>query len=189
MESYYADEEQGLGKLSAEMATLITMHGEARIGEITQRDRIVLLHSDTPEGELCAEVNKAAMESEILVDGEAKKEPWNVGDPVRINGLNGVKPTDFANTGLKDFQDRTERLLDDFDGDKFLSVTGGYKGLIPFATLLVYKKEITLVYLFERSDGLVIMDKSYFQSRFGPPRIRNDQLSGIKIRRGNRGMY
>jgi len=178
LQTYYENNEQGLDTLSAELASLLAMHNETSIGKITAQDKIVLLHSDTADGKLCAEVNKEVIQSDMVINGDVKKDAWNVDVPICIDGLDATNPIAFENRGLSNFQNKIEHCLINFNSEKFLNVTGGYKGLIPFGTLLAYKNEITLVYLFEKSKGMIILDKNYFQSRFGRPQVSNQQLAG-----------
>jgi len=101
LETYY-NNGIGLDTLSAELASLLQMNNE--LGEITNQDKIVLLHSDTADGKICAEINKDIIQSDIVINGKIKKKSWNVDSPVCINGLDATDPIAFENKGLCNFQ-------------------------------------------------------------------------------------
>ena len=41
---------------------------------------------------------------------------------------------------------------------RYFNITGGFKGIIPFATILAFEKRILLMYLYETSNDLIIID-------------------------------
>jgi len=132
--------------LSAEMASLLAMECVQDIGEITSEDVIALLHSHTVDGELCAEVN-----AEVLCN--VKKVCPKI---IRIEGLQTEDATTFVKNGLSNLYEKTKDLLESHNCQRFVNITGGYKGCIPIQTLQAFEKNITVIYLFEDTD-LVIM--------------------------------
>lgn len=187
LKSYYQTG-RGLDELPAEMASLIAFQKVEGYGKITNDDRIVLLHSDTQDGKLCAEINQDLMGLEINNNGvEAiAKVSWNV-EIKKVKDLDATKPDPFSDAGLINFQSIVEKRIKEFKGHIFMNITGGYKAVIPFATLLCYMYSITLFYLFEKSQGIIKLETDYFEQRFGIPQHRNVQLADPNIL-GRRGV-
>lgn len=165
LEYYYANNEQGLNTLSAEVASLLAMEKAERkdpttgkvifkIGKIGSGDKIVLLHSDTVDGKLCAEVNEIVLKSNIagrVICGNVEIK--------KIDGLQVDDPEKFLNPGLKNL----ETAIKSYSGgtqDYYLNVTGGFKGVLPYAALLAWDNLMTVVYLFERSTGIIVIPSS-----------------------------
>ena len=139
--------------LSAELASLRVFeqnHG------ISKDDTIVLFSTDTEDCRFCAEVNKKVL-NEL---------GWcNVPEPVVIEGLKTrrtEKDEDISKTfmeaGLRKLSEETENILNkgSFD-EKYFNITGGFKATIPFVTILAFNKGITLIYLYEESNELIII--------------------------------
>lgn len=173
---YYKNGEKGYEKLSAELASLLAM--SKAIDRITDKDKIALLHSDTAAGQLCAEVNAQLICSgimncpspsiEILEKDEsgrqivtAFKSPDNMKEiirMIRIVGLQHRNPQDFVKKGLVNLHERSKKLLEShLDWEKYINITGGYKGEVPIQTLLAALKRVPIVYLFENAE-LVTMN-------------------------------
>ncbi len=145
---------QGLNTLSAELASLLAMQKDSKIGEIKKesnknKDEIILLHSDTAEGKLCAEINKELFGicfSEI----NSKIFP--------IKGLNTKKADDFVSIGLNELLSKIWEIKDNNNcADCYLNITGGYKGSIPVLSILAKEMKIPIVYLFENCNEIIRM--------------------------------
>lgn len=126
--------------------------------DLSSEDEVWLLHSVTPEGELCAEVVQDAVDTGILVTATQRPHLRP------IKGLS-IAPTldeqeqresrdDFQNQGLpnlalqifeswKEAQTRHEEVI--------LCATGGYKSATPYAVLMAMVWGIKTVFLFEET--------------------------------------
>ncbi|MBC8181882.1 putative CRISPR-associated protein [candidate division KSB1 bacterium] len=174
---YYENRETGLIDLSAELASLLAMEKDSAIGPIASDDVIYLLHSDTADSRLCAEINEVLFKEDVVIEKSASKLPWNIQEPIKIEKLNAVNVFDFQNEGLENYQKKIINLSKDFNGRVLLNVTGGYKALIPFGTLLAFQNEFTIFYLFEQCNEIVYLDSAYFDERFGAPNVKMKSLA------------
>jgi CRISPR/Cas system-associated protein Csm6 len=125
--------------------------------------RIILLHSETSEGRLCS---KALEETIKGAQGDAQLVDPTVKDCVQSRQIDGIKVNDpeaFKTNGL----DNLQKIVQEFCGEpvagnqpppnlRFFNMTGGYKGLIPYATILAWDYAMSLCYLYdEESDRLI----------------------------------
>ena len=139
--------------LSAELASLRVFKSNENLNE---NDVIVLLATDTLDGKFCAEVIKKVLESP----------KWcNIEGPFTIKGFktdviqNENIAGDFVNAGLNNLKEEVERILRSKTFDtRYFNITGGFKGIIPFATILAFEKKMSLMYLYETSSDLIIID-------------------------------
>jgi len=144
--------------LSSELASLIAMEKAKETDEVkvpglfSENDVIYLLHSDTAEGRLCAEVIEATLPDYI-------KLPPNI-EIVTITGLQMNNPYNFLTVGIPNLMQAVEDRVKEFTVDYYLNITGGYKGSIPFLTVLAAELresyEVYLVYLFEKAPEVLI---------------------------------
>lgn len=145
--------------LSAEIASLRVFKNNEELG-ISKDDVIALLSTDTEEGKLCATINKKVLD----------EEGWcqNVPDPIVIEGLRTRKVNDdeniseiFKNAGLNKLKDKVEKLLKSPNFNvthNYFNITGGFKAVIPFATIIAFEKGMSLMYLYEESDDLILIE-------------------------------
>lgn len=139
--------------LTAELGSLMAMRQEQNIGEITNADQIVLLHSDTAEGKLCAEVTAKIVQSQIsnrIICTQVSIE--------KIEGLQVDDPEKFKVEGLKNLYAKV-KFFAKGSFDFYFNITGGFKGLIPYATSLAWDADhpMDIVYLFERSQRIILI--------------------------------
>ncbi|MGH7097118.1 MAG: putative CRISPR-associated protein [Stellaceae bacterium] len=130
---------------------LVTISAEtnslARLG-VSPADQIVLLHSDTLDGKVCA--------SEVA---ELLRSSFGIANPVleRVEGLQVNDATRFRSHGIRSLF----RHLDDYaemvgeDGPILLNITGGFKSVVPYVTLYGMLRGQRVVYLFEQSSELI----------------------------------
>ena len=140
--------------LSAELASIRVLNKKI---ELKEDDVIALLATQTMNGEFCADVTKKAMESLDLC---------NICGPYEIEGLK-IKgdeniAKDFVEKGFINFQKKVEKIIkeNEVDGTKYFNITGGFKGIIPSATILAIENGMILIYLYEESKNLITMDLS-----------------------------
>lgn len=115
---------------------------------LNRDDRVVLLHTETPDGLICAE--KIADLLSPLLD-----------QPARLRQIKGLQVTDAVRFRREGIQNLIA-ALDDLNSagaadntDVILNVTGGFKGVVPYVTLYGLLKQLPVVYLFEQSSGLI----------------------------------
>lgn len=140
--------------LSAELASLRVFK---KNNELNENDVIVLLATDTVDGKFCAEVNKKVLDSL----------KWcKIEGPSTIKGCKTRETTpdediakNFVDAGLNNLRNEVERILrsNTFD-PRYFNITGGFKGIIPFATILAFEKRMSMMYLYETSSDLIIID-------------------------------
>ncbi len=143
----------GIQRLSAEIASLLSMEQDKQIGPITKDDRIVLFNSDTVDGELCAEVNKETIEKFATL-----KEKWIV-EIEKIDQLQTEDAVEFVKGGLKNLVNEIRKKKTSYPGNKMIfNITCGYKGTIPLLTRIVMDMDATIVYHFEHSHEIIRID-------------------------------
>ena len=140
---YDIQTEQGRRRLSAELNTLDRL-------SLKTGDRVVLLATDSAPGRICSEANKKVIETVYGVDVTVE----------RIPGLQVYDAKRLREEGLKNLvRIVLDRYLDNdqirYSYDTLINPTGGYKGIVPFLTVLgmLYGKKA--IYLFEFSEELI----------------------------------
>lgn len=146
-------------KLSAELASLRTFKQTKEYG-LDENDVIELLSTDTEDGVFCADVNKKVLESL----------GWcQICEPIRIEGLQ-TKETEknknitknFIKYGLKNFDTKVKEIINSkLSHTKYFNITGGFKGTIPYSTILAFANEMHLIYLYEESKDLIVIPPPY----------------------------
>lgn len=137
-----------LGKLSAEIASLIKIKDHVEKERMNNIGKIILLSSDTYSGEFCADVNKLFISNIALAD--------EILSPVKINNLETKKMESFK-SGIESLWNILEGI-NNANKDNFqiaLNITGGYKGAIPSITRFARISNCTLFYLHIDSDELL----------------------------------
>ena len=113
-------------------------------------DRVALLSTDTGLGRICGEATKR-----LLVSG------FGFGEPdvelVRIPGLQVSDAQRLRCEGLPGFVKAVVARIKDnrSDYETFLCPVGGYKGVVPFLTVLGMAFRLPVLYTFEFIDSLV----------------------------------
>ncbi|MDR1836449.1 MAG: putative CRISPR-associated protein [Treponema sp.] len=136
---------ENLRKLGAEMNVLSRL-------DIEKNDRIVLLASDNAFGKICTDMVKyACVEAFGLAEGAVEVR--------RIEGLQVLDARKLRETGLKNL---VRTILEYVANDEYrwtydiiLNPTGGFKGVVPFITILGMLYGRRCVYLFEFADELI----------------------------------
>jgi putative CRISPR-associated protein (TIGR02619 family) len=123
----------------------------SRLG-IEKSDRIILLASDNAQGRICAEmVKQASIDAFGLPEAAVEIR--------RIEGLQVLDSKKLRDTGLKNLVKITlDYLANDairYGYDIILNPTGGFKGVVPFITILGMLYGRRCVYLFEYAEELI----------------------------------
>lgn len=134
--------------VSAEIASLVAMHRNAETGPITQADTIVLLGSDTLMGRACAEANASVLETVL---------GWSVMPPETVQSLRADEPDTFQQ-GLESLKAIVQSYSKGPE-TRWFNITGGFKGAIPYATLLAWDHRMSVAFLFERSTEVCIIPR------------------------------
>jgi len=114
---------------------------------IDSSTKIAFIHTDTEDGKLCAEILR-----------DWCKEQW--GCSVYIYGVKGLQIKDaglFAREGLKNYLRLCIDLIEKYslNHEVILNPTGGFKGIVPYTTLIGMLFSKSIYYIFERSDALI----------------------------------
>ncbi|MBN1553054.1 hypothetical protein JW979_16380 [bacterium] len=72
-----------------------------------------------------------------------------------MKGLNAESKEDFQNEGLQNFINRFHEIAANNYTNVILNITGGYKGLIPYLSIIGQIEYIPLMYIFENSTELI----------------------------------
>lgn len=112
-------------------------------------DEVFLLHTDTEDGRVCAEVVAGVLADGMKIQAQAKC----------VKGLQVEDANAFRRTGV----DNLFAMLKEFtsgraygSGDEvILNVTGGFKAVVPFVTIFGLLHRIDVVYIFEQSTSLI----------------------------------
>ncbi len=137
-----ADQETFLKRASAESNSLL------RLG-LTARDHVVLLHTETDDGRICAEEVQRLLTEAFDVQV----------DLVRIAGLQVSDEQRFRREGIQNLFSELHRrcrgVQFDPEAKVILNATGGFKSTVPYLTLYGLLYQLPVVYIFERSDALL----------------------------------
>lgn len=141
---------------SAEINSIKAFKFNKDLGLSKDDDVIALFSTETEDGKFCAEVNKKVLE----------KLGWcKVLDPIPITGLKTKKikenedvSKNFKEVGLKKLKEEIDILLKNSKyKQQYFNITGGYKAIVPFATILAFEKGMSLIYLYEESEDLILI--------------------------------
>lgn len=141
--------------LSAELASLRTFKQTYGLDE---NDVIYLISTDTEDGLFCADVNKKVLESQGCC---------HIWEPIRIKGLHTKETNkniakDFKKHGLENFDKKIKEIINsNLSCEKYFNITGGFKGIIPYSTMLAFANDMRLIYLYEESKDLIVIPPPY----------------------------
>lgn len=128
-------------RISAEINSLSRL-------SIEKGDKLYFLSTATPEGRLSAEIIARYFEDNYNSLSEVKT----------IEKLQVKDPNEFEKEGIKNLVDNIISVIELYPDSKIiLNPTGGFKGVVPYVTLIgmVYKKEIT--YIHENINSLITL--------------------------------
>lgn len=113
--------------------------------KVGNEDSIHLLHTATPEGEVCAAEVARILERDMGLGDISLCE---------VAGLQVRDARSFRTEGIQNLFSRLQDMVR-FQGDVVLNVTAGFKSVVPYVTLFGILNGLRIVYLFERSDSLI----------------------------------
>lgn len=114
---------------------------------IDDSTHIAFIHTDTDDGELCAQVLNEWCTSH-----------WGCHVSLfRVKGLQVKDAEVFARVGIKEYLRICIDLIEKycFSHDVILNPTGGFKGIVPYTTLVGMIFSRPIYYIFEWSDALI----------------------------------
>lgn len=145
---------QGLADLRAASAELNSLYHYDPLPGTIQGDKIILLATQTPTGHLCAHLLKKVLCTSLSLPSRFEDEQIDIRRPEGLGRANDLR---FASDGLPKFLATLSEAIQAYEGthDVVLIPTGGYKSLIPYATLagILHKKPVR--YIYEDSDVLL----------------------------------
>mgnify|MGYP000366938444 CR=1 FL=1 len=129
--------------LSAELSSLV------RLGVETD-DRIILLVTDTPDGKICAKALRNFIKDLFALPDDAV-------DIKIVRGLQIKDPVVFQEEGIHNLLDFFTRQFSANRYGSVINITGGYKGVVPFLTLIGMLYNVPIVYLYENSNSIITL--------------------------------
>jgi len=134
-------------KISAEINSIDRL-------DISDDDKIILLSSDNAPGKACSYALQQVISDHYKI-------PRKNIIIERVEGLQVYDSTKLKNIGLKNFVATTLKYLDDkslsYQYDVIINPTGGFKGVLPFLTILGMMYGKKTVYIFEFSEQLIYL--------------------------------
>ena len=116
-----------------------------------KNDRAILLHTDTPDGQICAEEIQKMLSDDLGLHSELEQ----------VRGLQVTDAAKFRREGVQNLFAILEKWcrpsLDSQDHSIFLNINGGFKSVVPYLTLFGQLHLLPVIYLFERSDQLITL--------------------------------
>jgi len=121
---------------------------------ISSNDKIVLLSSDNAPGKACCHALK-----QVIINSYNLPEENVIIE--RIEGLQVYNSAILKKVGLKNFITAALKYLDDkslsYQYDVIINPTGGFKGVLPFLTILGMMYGKKTVYIFEFAEELIYL--------------------------------
>ncbi|MBI2863661.1 MAG: putative CRISPR-associated protein [Chloroflexi bacterium] len=122
----------------------------AKLG-LAREDRVVLYASDSPESVCTARIV-----------AEYARRKWQCAVEVQtIDGLQVDNPGRFRSLGIQNYVQKTVQEINNpanrYGRDVILNATAGYKGVVPYTTLIGLLFQVPVKYIFERSDELLTL--------------------------------
>jgi len=178
---------------SAEVSSLHQMMvGYPSLGITPQNMKIVLLATDSPDGIFAARLNKRLICHLLLHSPKSVARDWRKEEDNgsieqllrvlirRVPGLQVKNVQEFVEEGVKHLRAEFQQLQEETPGaQRFLNITGGFKGVIPLTTALAWAFGWRLFYLYESSPELI---------RIPCPGDVKFKVDDVKVERGP-GIY
>lgn len=140
--------DEGLARASAELKSLINILRD-RIPN--NNDKLHFFATDTPIGVLAARIISDFTRDYFSIETEV----------VRVEGLQVSDDTAFNSQGIRNLISRVYDKLEDAPKSVYrrvLNPTGGYKGVVPYLTLIgMIEEDVETSYIFEHSNSLITL--------------------------------
>lgn len=140
LRSLNLDKSTDLDKSSAEIKSLF------KLG-IGNDDVVYLYATETIDGKLCAEVLEDSIKQKFSCKVTTEE----------IKGLQVSNPELFKKTGIRNYIDKATKIIEDnrYSYKLILNITGGFKAVVPYTTLLGMLFQIPVFYVFEDTQSLI----------------------------------
>lgn len=142
---------------TAEVGSLLAMKRGGLLSTDLSENQLFLFHSQTVGGKLCAEV---VADSIITATGEcqmvANADQVSV---MQVDGLRVDQPDTFRQS-LVNLDNLLTRAMQP-NHKWFFNITGGFKALIPYATVLAWNNGMTICYLFDKAERLIRINRPH----------------------------
>ena len=113
---------------------------------LDKSDKVVLLHTETEDGLICAENIALLIKKCFNLDSAL----------VKVNGMQVNDALRFRKEGIQNLFKELDRLIYGYSPENIvLNGTGGFKGVVPYLTLYGLLNRISTLYLFEFSNELI----------------------------------
>ncbi|MEW6386134.1 MAG: hypothetical protein AB1491_01265 [Thermodesulfobacteriota bacterium] len=115
----------------------------------------LVLLCDAGAGLVCAKVIKSLLEDHNYFDKPARSN-WTVDSPVVLSNLDPQNPVNFLQA-MHDLAGEIQKRIKDFDGEIYLNITGGYKAMAPYLTLMgmALGRHVQVFYQYEDSQEII----------------------------------
>lgn len=144
-----------LKNLSAELASLKVFKNTKGIDK---DDVIVLFATDTEDGKFCAQVIYEVLKQKEFCDTIIQK--TIIGFKIHETITEKNIANDFTEKGFPNFIKEIEDTLEKYKMEnKYFNITGGFKAIIPFSTILAFQHWMTIIYLYEKSKDLIFIKR------------------------------
>lgn len=135
----------GRSRASAELNSL----NRLRLGA---NDGVILLATDTADGRTCAQAVESVLTGSFGLSQDKVK-------VVRVPGMQVRDADKLRKTGLPALIERVIAFVEDpqlrYGGEIVLNPTGGFKGVVPFITVIGMLFGLRSVYIFEHAESLI----------------------------------
>jgi putative CRISPR-associated protein (TIGR02619 family) len=129
-------------ELSAEI------HSLTRMG-VSERDRVILLCSETDDGVVCGNAVRLYLE---------EQHPGIICEVRKVEGLQVSDVVRFRTKGVVNFVRECLKAVQDYGREYVvLNPTGGFKALVPYTVLVGMLKRVSCQYIFEQSTSLLTL--------------------------------
>lgn len=145
-------------EISAEVKSLVKLKEKFK-----EEFEIYLLCSDTIKSKLAGEILKEVLNNFPLF----KNDRVEFSEKSIIEDLQVYSADNFLRNGLSNLVERIEEISRGYWEDILINITGGYKVIIPYLTILAQINKVSLYYIFEETNELIHIPSSPLNINFG----------------------
>ncbi len=174
-------EKRGRTDISAEVSSLY------KIQEEFQDDLTVyLISSDTIASDICARTIRNYFIKDKTLTMIYNDNLYNIAH------LQVTDSRSFINEGLPNLINCINGIVDNYFGNVIFNITGGYKGVIPYLTILALINQCEIKYIFEDSNELitipklpVTIDESIFEKYYTEINLLETGIDNYQVEKNN----
>lgn len=141
-------------KNPAEITSLYALR-QKKVDALENKQVYIVLLCDQTVGRVCAEAIRKLLENDNYFDKPAGS-IWAVASPVVMAQLDPKQPAKFLQA-MHDLSHEIQNRIKNFEGEIYLNITGGYKALAPYLTLMgmALGRHVTVFYQYEDSREVI----------------------------------